>query len=195
MDTTISKQKSADSIRSIAFAILAHIRPGATPSDQFSRDFSEETTAIDAKWRSEAVQRPNVEIVSAFIKGLYEAAMLEPETLIVALVYVERVLSMTKTCLTGSTWRPVVGVSIILAAKVWNDLAVWNADFQNAWTVKPADAARLEVHFLEHIRYSVVVTAQQYARYYFELRNLPDRTELLKKISAAAAAKHEKTIA
>jgi hypothetical protein len=84
---------------------------------------------------------------------MYDAAQLDAETLIVALVYIERVLSFARSSLGPSTWRPVTCIAMILAAKVWNDLAVWNVDFAAA--VPGADTIvlnRLEVRMLESLR-------------------------------------------
>ena len=125
-------------------------------------------------------------------RSLYDAAQLDAETLIVALVYIERVLSMTGSSLGPTTWRPIVTISMILAAKVWNDLAVWNVDFGAA--VPECDVAllnRLEVRMLEALRYAVVVTAQQYARYFFEVRALPARETVLKRFKTPKTPKKD----
>ena len=123
---------------------------------------------------------------------MYDAAQLDAETLIVALVYIERVLSFARSSLGPSTWRPVTCIAMILAAKVWNDLAVWNVDFGAA--VPECDVSvlnRLEVRMLEALRYAVVVTAQQYARYFFEVRALPSRETVLNRFKAPKLPKKE----
>ena len=50
---------------------------------------------------------------------------------------------------------------------------------------------RLEVRMLEALRYAVVVTAQQYARYFFEVRALPSRETVLKRFKAPRLPKKE----
>lgn len=50
-------------------------------------------------------------------------SQLAPETAIISLVYINRVMAYTNLALHASTWRRVVLGAVVLACKVWDDLA------------------------------------------------------------------------
>lgn len=54
---------------------------------------------------------------------------LNVECAIIALIYIKRMLSSTGITLQISNWARVVLSGLILAAKVWDDHAVWTVDF------------------------------------------------------------------
>lgn len=43
------------------------------------------------------------------------------ETVVIAMIYVERLTSKTKIRLNSSNWRPILLTSLILASKFWED--------------------------------------------------------------------------
>lgn len=64
---------------------------------------------------------------------------------------------------------------MILAAKVWDDLAVWNIDFCGTFpNLTVFVLNRLEREILKHLAFTVTVKASEYATYYFELRSLSE---------------------
>jgi hypothetical protein len=65
-----------------------------------------------------------------FIGTLYNAAELTVECVIIALIYTERLLERTGIALQACNWSRIFVCSTLLAAKVWDDHAVWNVDFQ-----------------------------------------------------------------
>jgi hypothetical protein len=100
---------------------------------------------------------------------------MESECIIMCLIYVERLVKVTKGrfCIRYDNWRPTVFACMILASKVWDDLSMWNVDFSH---ISPAfDLQRineLELALLDALHYEVKVPAGEYAKYYFHLRSM-----------------------
>jgi Cyclin, N-terminal domain len=95
---------------------------------------------------------------------------------ILTLAYIERIMENSTVRLRANNWRRITLSAIILASKVWEDQAVWNVDFLNAFpclTVK--DLGQLEKKYLSLLSFNVSLSGSQYARYYFDLRELSDK--------------------
>ena len=111
------------------------------------------------------------------------------------LAYIERILSMTGLTLDASNWRRVVLSTLILASKVWEDLAVWNVDFCSVFPhVTAQDLAELEKVLLRLLQFNVTLKSSDYTKYYFELRGFAERDSRnfpLKPLDKAAAKKLE----
>ena len=103
---------------------------------------------------------------------------MESECIIMTLIYVERLIKVTrgKLCIRYDNWKSIVFASMIIASKVWDDLSMWNVDFSH---VLPSfDLKRineLELAMLDALDYVVKVTAGEYAKYYFLLRSMMAR--------------------
>jgi hypothetical protein len=80
---------------------------------------------------------------------------------------------MAQGCLTPFNWRRLCLGAIVLAAKVSEDLAVWNVDFVPAFPLLTVqDINNIERVFLTCIDFRVTISSALYARYYFELRHI-----------------------
>ena len=112
---------------------------------------------------------PTLPILIKFFKGIYNTAQCSEECTIVSLAYMERVIA-NGLYLTASNWRPLIMTSVLVASKVWDDLSMVNEDFS---IFSPFELKRIngwEALFLSTLNYNVRVSASQYAKYYFELR-------------------------
>ena len=68
-----------------------------------------------------------------------------------------------------------VPVTILTDFLVWEEDAVWNADFIDVFpNLTVRDLNLLERTWLDLLQYNVEVSASQYAKYYFELRALSE---------------------
>jgi len=69
------------------------------------------------------------EFLIRFVRTLFNAAQLTAECAIIALVYLERLLTYAEMDIMSTNWRRMVLGSVLLASKVWDDQAVWNVDY------------------------------------------------------------------
>jgi len=93
--------------------------------------------------------------------------------------YIDRFLTLTGTTFHASNWRRITLSAIIVASKVWEDLAVWNADFISLFPgIGLPDLNRLEREMLIALDYVVGLKASIYCKYYFDLRTYSEMNEL-----------------
>jgi len=139
---------------------------------------------------------PSDDLIFKTIKMIFSTAAFSAECLIVALLYIERLRSSQKVPLLRSNWQPILLSAIVVAQKVWDDLALLNADFSlicSRYTVREINV--FERRLLELLEYNLSVPASLYAAYYFELRTLCENTGnefCLKPLSEEAQRKLER---
>lgn len=100
------------------------------------------------------------------------------ELVVLCAIYVERLLRLAPVCLSRENWRPIVLVALLVASKVFEDIHPWNADFAavvhralGLSLLQPSALYVLESRFLECLRWNASVSGEEYARYYFALRD------------------------
>lgn len=119
---------------------------------------------------------PDEDTIFNFLKSIYNVGQLSPECGIMAMAYIDRLLSYTGISFVALTWRRIVLGCLILASKVWEELAVWNVDFVDVFsnlTVK--DLNQLERQVLNGLQFNVTLKSSVYAKYYFEIRSFAKR--------------------
>eukprot|EP00047_Mylnosiga_fluctuans_P010997 m.19151 g.19151 ORF g.19151 m.19151 type:complete len:293 (-) comp3407_c0_seq1:294-1172(-) len=128
---------------------------------------------------------PSEHVIIEFLQSIFLPSSLPAETAIVSLVYINRVVAYTGLALHATTWRRIVLGAIVLAAKVWDDLAVWNADFCQLFPcVALEDLNDLELTYLEMMAFNMNVEASLYTQCCFELHALAGLNSHLKSGSA-----------
>ena len=149
---------------------------------------------------------PRPALINKFITHLFKTAQMEIDSLIIALVYLERLLEVgapTNLYISKNNWKTLVFTCLMLGSKIWDDLAMENKDLATLWppiTLKRVN--QLERRALEALKYNVKVPASLYAQYYFRLRSmvtyldLPDDEvsnafEAMQPLSAIEARKME----
>jgi hypothetical protein len=134
---------------------------------------------------------PSLSDVLGFYQEFYRRSQMEVDTIIVSLIYVERLVKSTNGLLSPgpSNWRSILFSAMVLASKVWDDLSMWNVDFSNvsANTVglsqfTLARINQLELALLKCLNFDVKVPAGEYAKYYFLIRTMLHRSGLVKEI-------------
>jgi len=125
------------------------------------------------------VPLPGVDAVTQFVDIVVSAGELAPQSIIMAVAYIDRVA--LKLELYGGNWRRVVLSSLILGCKVWEEHPVYNTDFGDVLPtgVSGPLLGKMEKQLLQLMKFSVGLTGQEYAKYYFALRDLSPLAESL----------------
>ena len=124
---------------------------------------------------------PSLDEVIAFYEIFYERSQMEIDTIIMSLIYVERLIKETNGVVVPApdTWKSILFSCMVLASKVWDDLSMWNVDFSNvagrnfklaSFTLRRIN--ELELALLKCLNFIVRVPASEYAKYYFLIRSM-----------------------
>jgi len=149
-----------------------------TPMSKMSKCF------LDENVPKTVGEVPSTKDFQGFLSFIYTGAQLEPEVMIIGLIYYERILlaldNTFKVC--RNTWRPLVLISLVLASKMFDDLSMINADFavvcNQHFPLRQIN--QLETYVVLLLRFSLNVQTTQYAKYYFNLRAMLGRDIILR---------------
>jgi Cyclin len=121
---------------------------------------------------------PSETEIYEFAHQLFKAVQLSSECSIVGLIYVERLMETAKVPLLAETWRPIFMCGLLMASKVWQDLSSWNIEFASVYPQYSLESInRLELLFLRMVKWDLYISSSQYAKYYFALRSLVEKTD------------------
>ncbi|KAL7431519.1 hypothetical protein ACHAXH_007628 [Discostella pseudostelligera] len=120
---------------------------------------------------------PTTDEIYEFAHQLFKKVQLSSECSIVCLIYVEKLMEVSKVPLVSETWRPIFMCGLLLASKVWQDLSSWNIEFASVYPQFSLHAInRLELLFLKFIKWDLYISSSLYAKYYFALRALLEKS-------------------
>lgn len=120
---------------------------------------------------------PSADEIYEFAHQLFKKVQLSSECSIVCLIYVEKMMEVAKVPLVAETWRPIFMCGLLLASKVWQDLSSWNIEFASVYPQFSLNAInRLELSFLKFIKWDLYISSSLYAKYYFALRSLLEKS-------------------
>ena len=133
---------------------------------------------------------PDPDEIATFLENIRQKAHLTPQALVITLIYVDRLEARSEgVLLHARSWRPIVFASILLASKVWHDISYWNSDFCSICPMfHTRNINRMEISYLQLLKYNVLVSASQYATYYFSLRHTVRAPEVTATAAIAADA-------
>eukprot|EP00299_Pterocystis_sp_00344_P004822 c16100_g1_i1.p1 GENE.c16100_g1_i1~~c16100_g1_i1.p1 ORF type:complete len:278 (+),score=31.57 c16100_g1_i1:83-835(+) len=180
MTNTIYDPDRNELIFSACVALLSHIRTGMEKGLTKSGPdiFNEEILPLEStksKRYRKSTRDPDVEVLYSFITKIIDRIDLENTCIIMCLAFVERIMVFNQFDLLPSNWRRVVMTSFMIAAKVFYDEVVWNADFVSSFpNYDLSNLHLMEICMLEMIDYNVIVHQGLYAKYYFELRSISE---------------------
>jgi len=112
------------------------------------------------------------EYVYKFIRDIFLSWRVSIEIVVVAVLYIDRFTEATKIKMHRDNWRLIVFVAMMIAAKVWEEDVMWNAEMLNCFPERwllLRDVNEMEIEFLRHIKYNLSLSQSIYAWYYFEL--------------------------
>ncbi|CAM9231676.1 unnamed protein product [Chrysoparadoxa australica] len=116
---------------------------------------------------------PSLDEMYCFIHSIFQWGKFSPECNIIALVYINRVLSQSDLVVHRRNWKGVVLASLILSQKVWDDKCLATSVFSKICPqFNKEQVVRLEAKFLEMLQYNAIVPRSLYTHYFFELRSL-----------------------
>jgi len=178
LDSTITKPKNAELVHCMAEHFQNLVRPLSSVTEDQRKSFEvfdESLHPLVTKVIDHNI--PEVETVEKFIKNIFKVGQLAPESLIMGVSYIDRILNAGLKFYPFN-WKRSVLAALILASKVWEDQAVWNVDFLELFPLAtPNDLGQLEKKTLSLLSFDVSVTASDYARIYFDLRAKSSATE------------------
>lgn len=134
---------------------------------------------------------PSLSDIVDFYQEFYSRSQMEFDTIIMSLIYVERLIKTTNLTPGPENWRSVLFSCMVLASKVWDDLSMWNIDFSNVASAQSSNQSeglslftlqrvnQLELILLKSLNFDVRVPASEYAKYYFLIRTMLLRSGLL----------------
>lgn len=126
---------------------------------------------------------------------------MEHDTLIMSLIYVERLIKETngRVSPTPDTWESVLFSCMVLASKVWDDLSMWNVDFSNVSMASNSKSQfslkkinQLEFSVLACLNFNVKVNASEYAKYYYYIREMLAKSGLMEHADSPLKKKETK---
>jgi len=78
------------------------------------------------------------------------------------------------------TWRRITFGLILIAAKYWDELSIWNNDFKNHVPKANIDELQdLEMALLKLLNFEMKIPGDIFTRYYFALRSLSRSKKVL----------------
>jgi hypothetical protein len=158
----------------------SHSSPVSVACSKFSDVF------LDDDYIGSDLPLPSLDDVVEFYHDFYVRSQMEHDTIIMSLIYVERLIKETTIAPLSENWRSVLFSCMVLASKVWDDLSMWNIDFSNVcgrcsglaqYTLPRIN--QLELALLKALSFNVKVPASEYAKYYFLIRSMLMKSGLL----------------
>jgi len=173
LDSTISHPSNRKLIHCVSeyFHALIHAIPQETvvQSDPFEI-FDEMKHPLKLTLSDMAILRrvPDPPTVEDFASHVFSVGDMSPESLILVVGYIDRVLKKSSLKIYSFNWKRVFLSCLILSSKVWEDLSVWNTDFSPMSSA--TDLRDMEWKLLEILQYDVAIKSSEYATLYFNLR-------------------------
>jgi len=116
---------------------------------------------------------PTAGEVSGFLYTICVEEDVPEECSIYLLFYMERLLVLHDVPFLPNTWRRILFACTLLAAKQWDELAIWNADFRTHVPLgRLLDIQELEMKTLSTLQFSVSLPGKLYTQYYFAIRTI-----------------------
>eukprot|EP01113_Clastostelium_recurvatum_P020569 TRINITY_DN2433_c0_g1_i1.p1 TRINITY_DN2433_c0_g1~~TRINITY_DN2433_c0_g1_i1.p1 ORF type:complete len:432 (+),score=104.26 TRINITY_DN2433_c0_g1_i1:57-1298(+) len=170
---TITSPDTEEIIRCMAKVLMGHITRGYNSTKKVYYQIFSEAHHPLTKEPLDLVSMPLERHVHRYISTIFNVMKLDLECMIMCMAYIERVIEHSGLTLDQTNWRRVVLSCLITAAKVWEDLSVYNIDFLSFFNnITVGDLNRMELVLLNLVKFEVCIPASLYAKYYFELRSI-----------------------
>ena len=119
------------------------------------------------------VPPPDPQCIFEFCANIMILTKMEKEIIIIALIYIERLIFNTGLLLTNRNWRRLIFTVMVVASKIWDDDSFENNHFGQVFThLSIGEINLLERTFLELIDYKVYVKCSEYLKYFFIIKSI-----------------------
>ena len=136
----------------------------------FDEDYIFNSNSIPAK---RLMQSPDPQTIFEFCANIMLLTKMEKEVIIVALIYIERLIFNTGLLLTSRNWRKLIFTALIISSKIWDDDSLENIHFSQIFShLKIGEINLLERNFMEMINYKVFVKFSEFMKYYLSVKNM-----------------------
>ena len=136
----------------------------------FDEDYVFFSNSIPAK---RFMQSPDPQTIFEFCANIMIITKMEKESIITALIYIERLIFNTGLLINSRNWRKIIFTALIISSKFWDDDSLENVHFSQIFThLKLGEINLLEKNFLELINYKIYVKFSEYMKYYFAVKNM-----------------------
>lgn len=188
LQSTMTNPDVQATIKCVCGLFRAHITQSSEDKNavqkekaRLSLEFNVFDDDFDSTKPKRQIQNPSLEEITEFYEAFYQRSQMEHDTIIFSLIYVERLIKSTNGILapTPQNWRSLLFSCMVMASKVWDDFSMWNYDFANVtahtsgftmFTISRIN--ELELALLKSLKHNVKVSASEYAKYYFLIRNM-----------------------
>ncbi|KAH3745253.1 cyclin domain protein [Pelomyxa schiedti] len=175
-----------------AMELLSLLRRN-TPDKRVLPIFSEQLHPLTITISVDLSREPTQDEIHKFYQTVFHAMRLDPEVAIMSLSYVESLFD-AGCSLCAETWRRLTLSCIMVASKVWEDQAIWNADFLPSFDqLSVEDLNLLEMEFLNLMHFSVGVSRSRYVDLYTRIRKYSLEYFPLQPLSPYGADKLDQT--
>ncbi|KAH3762590.1 CCNYL1 protein [Pelomyxa schiedti] len=138
------------------------------------------------------IDLPSCDDIIAFVSRVFNCTHLDPEVAVMSLIYIERV-TKSGAAFCPETWKRMTLIALMVASKVWDDHAVWNADFLTTFDMLTQDDLnKMECRFLNLVEFTVSVSRADYVEMYTSLSRFSADFPL-KPLASAAESRLERT--
>jgi len=163
-------------IKCLAKALYWNIKNNEAKEPKRFKDIFDEQKHPLGDGKKDFSHSPEQTEIEEFLNVIFSSQSLSAECGVMAAAYIERIVRLTGVTLHATNWRRIAVGALLLAAKVWEDLAVWNVDWLEGTfpNIKVQDLNLLEKEFLSSLQFTVSLKSSVYAKYYFDLRALSD---------------------
>jgi len=180
VDGTLSSSDLLDTCHSVALALSCILRYNYDQGLEIvTYDIFSEIVhpTMPDYFQSETNDRTSEDMIFEFIYPLFWTLETNSECVVMTLIYIERMLEYTGVTIHGLNWGRVILGGLLLATKVWTDDRIYNADFLRILSdIGVNELNVLEVWYIKAISFNLGIKASTYAKYYFELRHLSERS-------------------
>ena len=118
---------------------------------------------------------PTFNTVYTFIHSIFRKAQVEPELLIVALLYLGEFLKRAEDLhINSETWQRLCFVTIVLASKHWDDISCSSSSFSlcSNGELTLHDLNSMELIVLSTLEWDLYLTSDHYRDIYYNLKSL-----------------------